>query len=500
MARLARSVATWAGRTFGLDFRSLACLRAALGLVIVADAVLRTRDLALMFAPDGMFPLATLREFFGDGWSWSLGFVVDATWWGTALVALEGLAGAALAVGLGTRVASCLAWVAVVSVLRRTAPATNAGDEWLACLLFWGMFLPWGKTWSIDARRRRRCPWVGSGPACCSPATVALVLQIAAVYLGAALSKWNPTWLSGDAVGCALSIHDHGTAWGDALARHPAVCRLLTWAVLGIEVAAPCLLVATGRPAVRIALVAIFLAFHAATAMLMSLGLFAFVGMAAWLALVPTAWWDSWLAPARLPAQTAAPLPAAGPRSGAWLESATVVAAIGVAGAAFLHANTPLRAVPLPMPLTAAVRATCLGQDWGMFGEVRCQRQWVFGRGVLADGRAVDVLRTGRPLEATLPAGGFTSLPHHRWHKLFWELPEPDRRAFAPGVAAALARAWNHSHPPEEQLVALELRAVRLLDERAGGTRHELLLASWPPRDGAGQGSLDRWLEERTPR
>ncbi|NCA10827.1 hypothetical protein EBR56_03310 [bacterium] len=383
----------------------------------------------------------------------------------------------------------------MVSVVRRTAPATNAGDEWLCCLLFWGMFLPLGAAWSVDARRR------GRAAAClttCSPATFAIVLQIAAVYLGAGSAKWNPAWLSGDAVATALSLHDHGTAWGAALAGHPGLCRLLTWSVLALELCGPCLLVATRGPVVRLSLVALFISFHAATAVLMSIGLFAFVGLSAWLALIPTEAWARWSrsGSGRRPQDE----PAAAPTSPPPWQAAAVVAALGIAAVSFVHDNTSWRTRPLPAALRAAVRITCLGQDWGMFGDVPPQRQWVVGRGATAAGRVVDVLRGGQPLEETLPAGGYTSLPHHRWHKLFWELPAADRRVFSPSIAAALAADWNRRHGPAERLTALEIRAVRtgpiLAGEPGTVARHEILLASWPPRDGTGRGNLDRRLDD----
>ena len=492
---MAWSTPGWAAGPFTLDPRSLACFRVAIGAVVLADALLRTRDVSLMLAPDGMFPLAVLREFSGDRWNWSLAFLVDATWWGTAVLLIQGLAGAALAAGLGTRLATVVAWVTVVSIVRRTAPATNAGDEWLCCLLFWGMFLPLGAAWSVDARRRGRAtPF----PTICSPATIALVLQIAAVYFGAGSAKWNHAWLSGSAVATALSFHDHGSAWGEALAGHALLCRLLTWGVLALELAGPCLLLATGRPVVRLSLVALFMGFHAATAALMSIGLFASVGLAAWLALIPTEAWGWW------------PRSAAGHRSRhehgdaareptpPW-EAGLVAAALGIAAVSFLHDNTAWSGRPLPAPLRAAVRATCLGQDWGMFGDVPPQRQWVYGRGTTVAGHVVDVLRRGRPVEENLPSGGYTSLPHHRWHKLFWELPAPDRRLFSASIAAALAVDWNRRHAPAEQLVSLEIRCVRsgFNSGTEPGTlaRHELLVASWPPRDGAGRGNLDRRLD-----
>lgn len=483
---------------FTLDTRSLACFRIAIGAVVVADALLRTRDVSLMLAPDGMFPLTALRTFFGDRWAWSLAFLVDTTWWGAAVLGLQALAGGALAAGFGTRVAAVAAWVAVVSIVRRTAPATNAGDEWLCCLLFWSMFLPLGAVWSVDAWRRGQRP--SATPTCPtvrSLATAALVVQIAAVYLGAGISKCNPAWLSGDAVATALSVFDHGTSWGDSIARQAGMCRWLTWFVLGLELLGPVLLVATGRPEVRLALIVVFSLFHAASAVLMSLGLFAFVGLAAWLAIVPSAVWERGTRVFGPAAGTAAPASIATrrPRESPWQRGA-VAAALGIAALSFVHETTPWRSRPLPAPLRAAIHATCLGQSWGMFGQVARQRQWIYGGGSLADGRIIDVLRHGRPLEDMLPDGGFTTLPHHRWHKLLWELPNADRRVFAPSIAAALAHDWNRRHGPAEQIVALDVRAVRLGAFPAPGTRHEVLLAAWPIRDGTGTGSLDRWLRE----
>jgi hypothetical protein len=488
---MAWSPPTWATGPFTLDVRSLACFRVALGAVVLADAMLRVCDVSLMLAPDGMFPLAALREFFGDRWTWSLAFLVDATWWGVAVLVLQAVAGIALAAGAGTRAATAAAWVATVSMMRRTAPATNAGDEWLCCLLFWGMFLPLGAAWSVDALRRGRAkPF----PTVCSPATVAVVLQIAAVYLSAGTAKWNRAWLSGSAVTTALSVHDHGSAWGEALAGHATLCRFLTWAVLALELAGPCLLVATRRPVVRLSLVGLFISFHAATAVLMSIGLFAYVGLAAWLAILPTEAWAGWCR------GSAGDAPDAGVRAERPWETAAVTAALGVAATSFVHDNTPWRCHPLPATLRAAVRLTCLGQGWGMFGDVPTQRQWVYGRGTTAAGSVVDVLRNGRPLEETLPAGGYTSLPNHRWHKLFWALPMPERRVFSPSVAAALTADWNRRHAPSEHLTSLEIRAVRAGlapgAEPGTATRHELLLASWPPRDGAGRGNLERRLDE----
>ena len=472
-------------RAFTLDLRSLAAFRTAIGLLVTIDALLRSRDVSLMFAPDGMFPLGLLRDYLDDPFAWSLATLVAADWWGPAMLCLEAAAGLLLAVGCLTRCATIACWLAVVSILRRTAPATNAGDAWLACLLFWGMFLPLGSAWSWDARRDSRRGQVFSS------ATVALVLQIAVVYLAAGLSKWNDVWFSGDAVRFAMSVHDHGTPLGAWLLGTGWMARPASWTVLAIELLGPVLLIAAPSARVRGCLFILFMLFHLAICLTMTVGLFGYVGLAAWLALVPPEFWN------RLDTRGAAgghaPEASAGPESLAtrW----ACLAAGTLALVSLVHDVTPWRRSPLPRHVRSLITIPYMHQEWGMFGDVERQEQWVYARAELANGNVVDLLRGGRPLETERPTAGFTSLPHHRWHKLFWVLPSPRQRIFAPAIAAALARQWNASHAPSNGVLDLEIRFARLGRTSADDTLHELLLATWPPRDDAGRGSLDRLLD-----
>jgi hypothetical protein len=71
-----------------LDLRSLAAFRMAIGAIVCADALLRTRDFGLMFGANGMFPIAVLRQHFGDRWAWSLAFLIDAAF--VAIFEIEG--------------------------------------------------------------------------------------------------------------------------------------------------------------------------------------------------------------------------------------------------------------------------------------------------------------------------------------------------------------------------------------------------------------------------
>ncbi len=476
----------WCRAAFRLDLRSLALFRMVVGGIVCVDAILRTRDFRLMFAADGLFPIDVLRGYHDDPSVWSLCFLSDSITWQGVILAAEGVAGLALSLGLFTRCACLVAWVATVSIVRRTAPAANAGDVWLVSLLFWGLFLPLGRCWSLDAvragREERGTAWA-----------VPLVLQIASVYLAAGLSKWNASWLSGGAVVHAFSVHDHGTPLGERLAGIPVVSSALSWSVLSLELMGPLLLLSVPRPRVRLALVVAFVAFHAAVACLMTVGLFAPIGAAAWMAVIPGCLWDRIFG-----GGSAATAEADRPATAPWLQAFFAI----VASMAWLHATGPWKATRPPYPLTCVANLACLPQRWQMFGDVPGQRQWVYGRAELADGRMVDLLREGRPLEAGLtaaemPDGGFFSLRHHRWHKLFWELPRPPMRVFSPSIAAALVRDWNGRHGPGEQVRWLEIRFARLPSDETSPTFHELLLASWPDRGDRGRGNLERFLESR---
>jgi hypothetical protein len=491
--RVGGCLGRWAAATFTLDARSLALYRIGLGLILVADCLLRTRDFRLMFAADGMFPLETLIRYHADPTLWSAAFLVAADWWSGVVLATEGLAGVALAAGCHTRIATVLGWIALVSVIRRTSPAVNAGDIWLACQMFWAMFLPLGARWSVDAwRSQSRDPAGQPIVAVRSVASAALVLQLVAVYLGAGLSKCNASWFAGDALAHALSVHDHGTPLGMALGMLPWLTRPLQWSVFVVEIGLPLILLALPSAAVRGSIVAVFIAFHAAIWLAMTVGLFAAIGIVAWLPLIPSAAWTRGRA-------EAAPAPVGLGRTASW---ACGLAGL-VAGASFIHQVTPLGRRPLPRPVVAAINLCCLPQEWAMFGGVPAQEQWVYGRGLLADGSLVDLLRGGRPLEDERPAGGFTTLPHHRWHKFFWVLPQPRVRIFALPAAAALARDWNARHAGGRQVVALEIRFGMQTVRGGDGTIRDAILAAWPARSADGAGNLERFLDaervRRTP-
>jgi len=466
----------WCRAVHALDLRSLAACRIALGVIVVADALLRTRDLRLLFAVDGCLPPELVRDLAPAG-SWSLAWLADSDWSGPLLIALEAATGAALCVGYRTTFATVAAWIAVTSVWRRTAPAANGGDVWLSLQLLWGCFLPWGDVWSWDARRLPRVP---AATVVRSPASAAVILQLAAVYLAAGLAKANADWFTGDAVGHALAADHHGTALGDLIAGQGWLTRPLGPVTVVLELTTPLVLLAAPAPRARIALAATLIAFHVATWLTMSLGLFPPVAVAAWLAVLPSRCWTT--AAARDDATSG------GCRRPAQAACLVLVVLAGIEMTTRLVGGRPPTG-----PLAAAAQAAGVIQPWELFATVPAQRQWVYTLGRLGDGRVVDVLRGGRAVAGDAPSDGFLGLPHDRWRELCWRLPRPGMEPLARATVAALARDWNDRHP-DAPLVALELRAARRGDGPADAEQ-DVHVAAWPRRTPQGAGGLDRFLD-----
>ena len=488
-----------------LDRESIAAFRIAAGCVLVADALLRSRDFWLFFSREGIFPLDTLQKYLEPG-CWSLNFLNEALWWQGAMLVAEAVAGLSLMAGYFSSISCFVAWVIWISILRRTEPAANAGDYWMACLLYWGMFLPLGDMLSIDSLLRKKTKY-----ATMSLASAAFLVQVLAVYLYAGFSKLQGDWLNGSAVGYILSVHDHGTWVGEFLNASKTTTSLLTTSTLLLEIGGTFLFLLCGNRSARRLIALSFILFHIGIWITLSVGLFSPIGITAWLALMP---WHTKHAQPDIERQENNRDHRPFFHCPEGVLHCVVIASLFVAGLALFY-NVSGLGEKRPRWITTAINALTLEQPWGVFGRVGSQEQWVTGKASLKDASVIDLLRQGSPFRAVRPPGGFSSLPNHRWHKIFWELPKTRQAPLRESVAAGLVADWNRRHLESEAVKVLEIYFTQVIHQNEG-TAHEFpqlnqegiaqefapnttlrqwLLACWPPR-GVGSGNLDRFLDE----
>jgi len=460
------SIANRFRTVFGLDLRSLAAMRIALGLVILVDLAVRGSDFTAMYSDAGFVPVNMVRglqqaqqeaNHLPSFPHWSLHLLSGASAYQAALFAAEAAAALALLVGYHTRLATIASWILVTSLQVRLPVVINAGDTLLRVLLFWSMFLPLGGAWSLDARRKPAARPMRVA----SIATVALIVQLAIVYWMAGAAKWNDAWLREDALHDIFSFGLYGMPVGAILARHPEITRVLSAAVVWFELLAPFLLFIPWQTAqLRMLAIVAFLLFHVGIALTVTVGLFSYVAMAAWLALLPSEFWDRQGpgAPRSERPESIVSPPSVPVRLARLLASACCLAALAVViywNATFITKHQ------LPQPvdrgLKLAAHATMLRQAWAVFGEPPRQDCWYVYQVRLKDGRQLDLLSRKRGAEHNKPALPSQQFANHRWRKLHWRLRHPSGAAYRQPLAEYICRRWNETHDADEQIVRLDL-------------------------------------------
>jgi hypothetical protein len=434
-------------------------------VLLLADLAIRLTDLPVMYTDDGMFSRAEICRRYTSVWNWSFHFGGGSAAFQTLLFGLAAGLAAALLVGFETRLASIGCWVLLLSLHHRAPPVLSGAEVLLRMLLFWGMFLPLGRTWSLDSRRAAP-PGIGSPGPVLSVASAALLLQMGQMYLFTAIAKSNPVWLRGEALAGVMAHDFYAAPLGSWLLAHPGLLAALTWGTLALEWAAPLLLFCPWRtPQLRLAAVAALAVMHGGIAVVLHVGLFSPVAWVGLLPFLPAAFWEHrWLARFHRPGP-AADHPGHADGAGRPMPARVANLACGLALAYVLAVNlNGLPSRPLaglsPENWKPLAVGTGLGQKWNMFEDVPSRDGWYVAQARLRDGTEVDLLRAGAPAVWQRPEHPAGVYPNHLWRKLFREMAYDDAfgyQVFRAPVASFLCRRWNARHGPARQVAAFNL-------------------------------------------
>jgi hypothetical protein len=230
-----RAVETWERFWFEPEETStLALVRIAFGLVVIAWTVTLAADAQAFFGSSG---LLAGGDYQGQpAAAWSALHIADTPVAVTALMTVLFLAACLLTVGQWTRLASVLVFIGLVSLERRNPFVFNSGDALLRIIAFCMMFAPAGAALSLDRFRRardgfwefpRRAPW----------ALRLMQIQLSVVYLASVWDKLRgETWNDGTAVSYAMRLDDLARfELPGALAGSEIVANLMTYGILGAE-------------------------------------------------------------------------------------------------------------------------------------------------------------------------------------------------------------------------------------------------------------------------
>lgn len=431
-------------RPFVFDLRALALLRAAVALVLLTDLAVRSTDLEAHYSNMGVLPLQVLFEYNWNPYLFSLHSASGL--WQVQAVLFVGAAVVAVALLLGyhTRLATAVSWVLLVSLQNRNPLISQGGDDLLRMLLFWGFFLPWGRVYSWDARRRP----TPTDLSYFSAATVAYVVQIALVYWCTALLKSGAEWTTeGTALYYALSLDQVLMPGGKLIYPYPELLRTLTFATYYLEKFLPfALFLPFWVPWWRLLVVGVLLGFHLGISLTLFVGLFFLINMASVLGLLPPVAMECLerrLVPAaqRLGPRVAARLAPWQSRLAAWqrpvrlqLSSSVEVSAglrrllLGmreglVAGVLVYVCWWNLDSIVNPRwtmrePLRWLGYFVRIDQHWGMFAPAVFKDDgWYILDATTTDGRHLDLNRAAAPTTPAKPASVMRLFKNDRWRK-----------------------------------------------------------------------------------
>jgi Vitamin K-dependent gamma-carboxylase len=445
-------------RLFAIDLRSLALFRIGVALVLLFDTIDRVRDLGAFYTDAGVLPTSLLAEHVrGPLWSLHARLPAAAE---PALFALAILAALALLVGWKTRLVAVLSWCLLASIHQRNPLlAFSGGDPVLRTLLFWGMFLPLGARFSLDARRSRDplCDRVFSFGA------AALLLQVALIYVWNGLEKLQGAWLQGTALAYALDMSFFRGPLSATLRSHESVLALGTFLTPAFELLAPWLaFVPVRTEALRLAAIVLFVGFHLFLAALFSISIFSAICIVAWIPFLPTGFWQAVEARLGAGTGTGALLRPRGPLARA-LDALAPILFLYVV----LQLGTQWAGLALPRALFLSGHVLQLNQRWAQFAHVAPVDAWPVVRATTAGGTEIDPILGGPPLvgrPVSLPA----RFPNYKWRIYYVGLVQRAlAKERAPGLRRLFAkladyhcRDWNAEHPGGDALIGIRIAVV----------------------------------------
>ena len=398
-----------------LDSRSLALARIGLALLTLIDLAGRFQDLDAFYTDAGVLPRASVHPASDWDFLWSFHTLSGGRGFILVLFALHALAALALLVGVRTQLATLCCFLFAASLQARNPLLRDGQDDLIRVLLFFGLFVHWGARFSLDARAggaRPRPATSSSGVSACFSD------QLCLVYWAGAIGKLqSPWWQSGHAITNALSLGRYEDSPPDVhCSTFLGVLHALEPVALAVEILVPALLLLPTRQlAARGGAVFLMVLLHASFGACLRLGLFPFVSMAAWLAVIPGEAWDRLLPATRdssPKASVAAPVAESSLLKGAALAGLLIA----------LGGNVLVLAPELPFtrPLGRLASLVGLQQYWLLFAPTAVEAAhlddgYYVEVGQPPSGDSLDLMAADRQLTWQRPALISASYANRRW-------------------------------------------------------------------------------------
>ncbi len=461
-----RYILLYLKKVFTLDTRALALMRIGVGFVLLLDLGIRATDLEAHYANMGVLPLYVLFQNIWDPYFISV-HTISGLWQVQAvLFVIAAIFAFLLLVGYHTRFVTIVSWFLLLSVQNRNLLIGQAGDDLLRMLLFWAIFLPWGRFYSLDAKKANN---PNRKILHFSAASVGFVVQIMLVYICTALLKNSPEWhTTGEALYYALSLDQVLMPVGKLIYPYPLLLKYLTLSTYYIELYLTLtLLIPIYNSFFRLLVVGVLVGFHLGISLTLFVGLFYLINLVSFLGLLPTPalnWFEakilpffqnlgyrlrqySFEVPSIVQVRLMHSVSSANKKKlKAVTQGFVAVAVLYVIWWNF--SNVPQINHPMPPQARWPGMLLRLDQHWGMFApEVFKDDGWYILEGVTANNGRIDINRQGMPVTFQKPESVVALFKNDRWRKYGENFLFVSNIYMRPYFCHYRLRIWNESHP-----------------------------------------------------
>lgn len=281
--------------SFSFDDRSMALYRFLIGLVVMSDVIYRWEDLTNFYTDIGLVPRSIFVSEMTMPWSISFHLANGSFGFAVLMFSIHFIFGLMLALGYKSRWAMIGAFIMTVSVHNRNWLVNNGGDDVLRAILFFSIFLPLNRCFSIDSAMEREkkethgffSTWV-----------LTFFLQVFLIYFVSYILKEHAIWRRDlTAVFYSSRLDIFATPLAVKMREFPLLMKFITGFSIYLEWLGPLLLFGAfmfGRFwwIIRVALVILFIGFHFGIFLTMNIGLFTFICEAMWMLFLPRPFWD----------------------------------------------------------------------------------------------------------------------------------------------------------------------------------------------------------------
>lgn len=264
-----------------------------LGVAIILEAINRIKFIPAFYSESGIVPLEMVSlENITHAYHFQLMMISGSEWFALLFFLVLLVFGVMLLLGFYTKTANFFAWLLFCSAIVRDPLTSHAGDTLLIVLLFWGLFLPLGKVFSVDSLRntlnkpKKHLEY--------SPASIAMYVQFSLVYITTGLFKANyDTWLNGTHLYITLSRFDYVEPLAFLIYPYYELLTFLTHFTLFLELFGPLLLfIPIYFFGFRMLAIFLFVGLQVSIGLLMDVGIFPLISIAGILVFLPSGFWN----------------------------------------------------------------------------------------------------------------------------------------------------------------------------------------------------------------